>query len=365
MKILLSGTRAPVTRDLVRAFAACSHEVHGADSLATASTARELNSFTRLAPPAQNFAGFARDAQALVARLKPDLIVPLCEDIFWWAKAAQGWPLFAPDLKSLMQLHSKFDFVVLADCLGLPVPETRRLGPADRATPGDWVYKPEFSRFGRRVVIRPQQAPPLAHDPKNPWLQQAWIAGEDVCFHAVAHGGRLGAFAAYRSSWRTKGGASYYFDPVETELSRALEAMAVRLAASLNLTAQLACDLRRDKDGRLWLIECNPRATSGLHLMAHDPAALSAAFTGGGDATLRSDGQAACVGPAMWFYGLRTNRLASWRMDIGRARDVFRGVAGAAVSDTLGFSVRAALAGQDLQDFLTADMACDRDLTCS
>ncbi|WP_031236570.1 ATP-grasp domain-containing protein [Asticcacaulis sp. AC460] len=365
MKILLTGTRAPVTRDLAAAFAARGHEVHGADSLAAASTTRTLNSFTLHAPPAQRFDAFARDAQALVDRLQPDLILPLCEDIFYWTKASQGWPLFAPDLKALIQLHSKFEFVVLADCLGLPVPQTRRLSPGEDAEPGDWVYKPEYSRFGRRLVIQPRQAQALARDPKNPWLRQAWIPGEDVCFHAIARDGALRAFAAYRSSWRTRGGASYYFDPLEPELAQRLEAMAARLAAALNLTGQFACDLRHDPDGRLWLIECNPRATSGLHLLAHDPGALSDAFTGGGDSILRSDGRATCIGPAMWLYGLRPGRYRPWRTDLRRARNVFAGVTCAAVLDTMGFSLRAALAGRNLQDFLTADMECNRDLTCT
>ncbi|WP_031235836.1 ATP-grasp domain-containing protein [Asticcacaulis sp. AC402] len=365
MKILLTGTRAPVTRDLASAFTACGHEVHGIDSLAAASTSRALASFTLCAAPARCFDAFARQAEAIVDQLKPDLIVPLCEDIFYWAKASHGWPLFAPGLKPLMRLHSKMAFIDQAQALGLSVPKTRRVKPDEGATPGDWVYKPEFSRFGTHTVIRPKRDQALAHDPANPWLQQAWIAGEDLSFHAIAKDGRVRAFAAYRSDWRTDGGASYYFDPVEGVLANKLETIATTLAGALNLTGQFACDLRRDGDGGLWLIECNPRATSGLHLLVHDPQALCAAFTGTGDGVVHSNGLAACIGAAMWFYGLGQGRLRQWQGDRARARDVLDGVAWTAALDTAGFMTRAALCGQSLQAFLTADFECNRDLTCT
>ena len=163
--------------------------------------------------------------------------------------------------------------------------------------------------------------------------------------------------------WRTTGGASYYFDPVEPELAIELERIATTLAQGV--TGQFACDLRRDPDGRLWLIECNPRATSGLHLLVHDPEALCAAFTGAGDGVLWTDGQAACIGPAMWFYGLHPARYRQWRSDRARARDGLDGVAWTAALDTARFMMRATLAGQGLQAFLTADFECNRDLTCT
>jgi len=153
MKVLLTGTRSPVTLDLVRAFTSCGHEVHAADSLRFDFGARGLSSFTLITAPNERFDRFAVDAQNLVNRLKPDLIVPLCEDIFHWVLVgeSQGWPLFAPPLERLMLLHSKYAFIELARTLGLNVPETSRFLADDGANPGGYIFKPEYSRFGAGI----------------------------------------------------------------------------------------------------------------------------------------------------------------------------------------------------------------------
>ncbi|MFT3996670.1 MAG: ATP-dependent carboxylate-amine ligase [Asticcacaulis sp.] len=370
MKLLLTGTRAPVTVDLTRAFAACGHTVYGMDSRRTPLTQSVLSGFSLCASPRQNSEAFARDAAQCVERLRPDLIIPLCEDIFYWAQIAEGrgWPLFAPDLKTLMRLHSKFTFAQMASELGLNVPPTRRLSPSDSIDrPQTSVFKPEFSRFGARLHIRPQRPPALLHDPLNPWLEQTWIDGEDICFHAIAREGRMQAFAAYRSGWRASGGASYYFEPLDATLTQALYDIAVRLSTHLKLTGQLACDLRRDPEGRLWLIECNPRATSGLHLLAYDQKGLCDAFLTSGQTCLFMSPQPCCIGPAMWLSGLpravSTGRLPYWRHDFKRARDVFAGQGVKAVTTGICLMAQAALNGQDLQSFLTADIECNRNLS--
>lgn len=367
MNILLTGTRSPVTRDLALAFAACGHQVHGIDSVDGSVARPVLDSFTRCAAPVQQFDRFAEDARTVVDRLKPDLIISLCEDIFYWRCASMpDWPLFTPDMGVLMQLHSKFAFIALAQSLGLPAPKTQRLdGPTER--PEACVFKPEFSRFGVSVRIKPSQAPQAAPT-ANPWLRQDWIDGEDLSAHAITRDGQLRAVAIYRSAWRAKGGASYHFDPVEPEIAPAVEAMMAALASALNLTGQFGCDLRRDRHGQLWLIECNPRATSGLHLLAHDPEGLSAAFTGSGAGVLRAR-TPACLGPAMWLYGLpqatATGRLDQWCHDFECSRNVLAGRGWAAATDAMAFTVRAVFQGRSLQAAMTADIACDRDLTCN
>lgn len=368
MKILLTGTRSPVTLDLVRAFTSCGHEVHGADSLRFEFSARALSSFTLIAAPNTHYDVFAADAQNLIDRLKPDLIVPLCEDVFHWTRlgSGQGWPLFAPPLERLMTLHSKYEFIELAKSLGLNVPETRRFLHHDDADPSRYVFKPEYSRFGEQALIRPNRAP-VSRTAENPWVRQAWVDGEDVSFHALSVNGTLTAFSAYRSRWRNRGGASYYFEPVDSVTAAHLHTIARQLVEGLGLHGQLGCDLRIDPNGDYWLIECNPRATSGLHLLSHDPQALSAAFLGAGS-VLQMSRQPACFGPAMCLFGLpvavSSGQLPAWSRDLKRARDVIEGQRFAVLSDGLRMFVRGLLRGQSLAAVLTADIECNRDLTC-
>ncbi|MEI9905480.1 MAG: hypothetical protein WDN06_17200 [Asticcacaulis sp.] len=115
------------------------------------------------------------------------------------------------------------------------------------------------------------------------------------------------------------------------------------------------------------MIECNPRATSGLHLLAGDPQALTAVFLHDDGEVLQASSQPACIGPAM-ISGLPKaivqGRLSEWQHDMRRARDVFAGMRWPALGGAISLMTRAALAGQNLQTFLTADMECNRDLTC-
>lgn len=356
-RILITGIRAPVALDLARVFRGQGHEVFGCDVFRTSLFGESLTYRSpRLDPD-----GFQADAARIVGQVGPDLIIPLCEEIYYWAQLRQ-YPLFAPDLDMLMRLHSKYEFAQFAAGLKLSVPLTER-------TP-DWapdsVLKPEFSRFGTRLRIRPTQGPKV-NDLMNPWIRQAYVAGEDLCFYAMARKGKLRAFSAYRSAWRTKGGASYYFEPIEPELADRMMAIAIKLGTALDLTGQIACDLRLDQAGKLWLLECNPRATSGLHLLVDDPAALVSAFLGGAGDLVTPGGQPACLGLAMMLYGwpgaLRKGRLDAWSQDMAVARNVLEGKTMAALADSLNFSLKATLRRQALVEFLTNDIECNGRLT--
>lgn len=355
-RILVTGTRTPVALDLARSLRAQGHVVFGCDVIRTALFGEGMT----YRSPRLDPAGFAADAARIVQMVKPDLIIPLCEEIYYWAHLRR-YPLFAPDIDTLMRLHSKYDFAQFAAGLGLHVPVTERTG----AWAPDRVFKPEFSRFGVRVLITPAQGPE-GDDPANPWLRQAYVDGEDLCFYAIARQGRLRAFGAYRSAWRTKGGASYYFDPVEGELSARMQVIAATLATALDLTGQIACDLRRDAAGALWLLECNPRATSGLHLLAHDPAGLARALLGEGG-LLTAGPQPVCLGLAMEVYGwpqaVRQGRVDVWKRDLRRARDVLAGRRLEAIADSVAFGLKAVVRGQGLAEYLTRDIACNGRLT--
>ena len=362
-RILITGGRAPIALDLARALSQAGHEVQVADVFRN----RMLARFPQhtYASPVHAPLAFAADVKRLNAQLVPDLIIPLCEEVFHLAQVAQqtSLPLYAPPLAMLMRLHSKLAFIAWVRELGLDAPATERLsGPVDKVTAGRSVIKPEFSRFGTRCLTKPSLQALKHKDLSNGWIRQNHIAGEDLCFYALAQKGRLAAFAAYRSDWRTKGGASYHFQPLAPALAERLRDIARHLIVAGELTGQIACDLRHDADDRLWLIECNPRGTSGLHLLTHDPQALARAFLSSDTDSLEGDAHPAGVGLAMMLYGapkaLRTGRWGEWRRDV-KVRDVLAGARLAALADSLSYTAAAALRGQDLAAFLTHDIECN------
>lgn len=221
----------------------------------------------------------------LITREGVGLILPTCEEIFHLARLAQQGalpsPLFAPPFALLREAHDKGAFIRRCAALGLAVPRSLVLtsrAELERLRPeaGDLVFKPVWSRFAAKVLLRPspQALDPIRPTPQAPWLAQAYLPGEEISLWAMAHHGRLRGLAAYRARARAGQGAAIACEPA---VSADITDFARRFIEGTGWHGQISFDLRRDAEGRLLPIECNPRATSGLHFF-RDPKAFAAAF---------------------------------------------------------------------------------------
>ncbi len=373
-RVLITGARSVAALDIARSLRAAGYEPHLADCSPAwlARMSRTAGPVLRHASPVAQPAGFARDIRDLIARLDPVRIIPTCEEVFHLAALAEadGFSdrLFAPPPDRLATLHAKDRFAALCRNLALPVPNTTAV--ADRAAlaafsddAADHVFKPVWSRFGARTLIAP--TPPelaaVAPSPDAPWVVQRRIVGEEVSFYAVCHGGRVAAFCAYGSDWRLPGGASYVFQPLPEDQTARLRPLADALAAFAG-TGQIACDAVIDADGQPWLIECNPRATSGVHLFGRS-AAFGRALMGRGEAEPAAGTRHLTT--ALWLHGLptalRDGRLADWRMQRRQGADAVgapgdQGPVGGAVADAAAFGIRALRTGLPLTEAMTADI---------
>jgi hypothetical protein len=279
--VLITGARAPVAVDLARSFAAAGYQVHLADSV-TPWAARWSRAgrrrIHRLPPARWDFPAFAQRLHALVERLQPALVVPTCEEVFYVAEAAHRHGFadrtFAPPLPLLRRLHSKVEFPALARAAGVPAPDTHAVADRDAllslaASGGDWVLKPEFSRFGSFARVRPSARELAGLDlGGRVWALQRFVAGQEICLWSAVRDGRLLASAAYRPAWRWGQSASYAFERVDAP---AAVDVARRIAAHTGMTGHLSFDIILTPQGQAVPIECNPRAVSGLHLFDGGP----------------------------------------------------------------------------------------------
>lgn len=371
--VLITGARAPVALELARSFAAAGFPSHLADSVPSlmVSWSKTVTQVHRYASPRFARAAFRRDVAALVRRLDPVLIVPTCEEVFHLASAAPELGivdrLFAPDFATLCILHGKSSFSAACAAIGVDTPATRKLTGAELVADAarfarGLVFKPEFSRFATRALIRPsaQAAARLAPTPSEPWAEQDFVDGREVCFYAVSRGGMLTAFSVYEPTWRLDGGASYAFAPVAGEVAARLRAIAARLAADIVHQGQFSCDAIVDSDDRPWLIECNARATSGAHLFGPGPS-LAGAMLGEGEAT--PSARLRYLGPAMRLFGRAAARKSGrdWRGDMAAGEDVIGAIGDAwppfgALLDSARFQAAAALSGRSLAAQTTHDI---------
>lgn len=334
-RVLVFGARAPVALDLARAFRRAGVEVHLADSVTpwAALCSRPRFPVHELPPPRHSFAEFRRSLARLMDGLAIDLVVPTCEEVFWIAGAAarDGYAarVFAPPLEVLRRLHSKIDFVALAHTLGLPVPESWPLHGRDDVArlpvpSSDLVFKPEFSRFATRTLIRPDPArlAALAPTPTHRWTAQRFIAGQELCCWSAVRAGEVVALAAYRPRWRHGRAAAFGLEAIDAP---AVTEVVRRVARATGMTGHLSFDMIETADGTVVPIECNPRAVSGLHLFDADPA-IARAVLGEGPVASPPPGRLRHLAPALLMLGLpqalRHGRMGALLRDWRAGRDV-------------------------------------------
>ena len=289
-RILLTGARAPATLDLVRHFHRAGHEVYVADSihLPLARLSRFAKKTFVVTKPASNPAQFAEDLVAIVRQFKIDIVVPTCEEIFYVASRLELFPsstkIFSEPLSRLEVLHNKWKFVQELKSLGSKIlaPETHLANSFEDLTPwidrgiaDDWVFKPVYSRFAARTLIGPKiaEVAKLRPSPVDPWVIQRLINGKEFSTYSVAHNGKLRAHACYRSKYRAGLGSGIYFLPVD---HASILDFVRAFALHQKFTGQIGFDLIQTEGGQLYVLECNPRATSGLHIL--DGVPLAEAF---------------------------------------------------------------------------------------
>jgi predicted ATP-grasp superfamily ATP-dependent carboligase len=283
VNILISSSRAPVTLELIRAFGRAGHAVYAADTQpwTLGSHSRYLRRHIVTPSPRHDPHGFITALEDVIGAARIDWLIPTCEEVFWiarfHARLAEQTRVYTSPLEQLAELHHKYRFQQRAAALGLRTPETMLLRSACdlraalRRFPA-YLLRPVYSRFATRIVTncgpRADRLPLTACQPSpdQPWLAQEYIAGETVCTYSTLHRGRVTAHCAYATPYKVNHGSGVQFVTIDGAPTLAL---VQRLGAALGYTGQLALDLLQSADG-LYLLECNPRATSGVHLLSAD-----------------------------------------------------------------------------------------------
>ena len=89
-----------------------------------------------------------------------DCVIPVYEETFHHGlnHGSLDCDHFCSDIATLNRLHNKFDFIELANSLGIPTPETIRVesvAQIQEAIMPMHILKPVYSRFGEHVIMEP------------------------------------------------------------------------------------------------------------------------------------------------------------------------------------------------------------------
>jgi hypothetical protein len=341
--VLILGARSPAALELCRRFAAQGVTVFAADSLRfpLARWSNAVRSFLRLPSPRHDRDAFAAALSQSILDYKIDLVIPTCEEAFHLAAIKDRLPktarYFVDDIVTLDRLHNKSTIQeMLIDDGILRGPQTALLTgkaavrqiDAARKINGkradDLVYKRVYSRFSEGTYIRPDKRKLDAIVPTedDPFVVQEFITGTEICVFAAATFGTVGAITGYKSVYRAGLGAGIYFEPVHD--ADVIEGV-TEFIQHHRLHGQISFDIiRSHRDGRLYVIECNPRATSGIHLI-EDVADMAATFslTKFVGVTYQGVTRPKMVGLAIATYGIQNLKTAgSFISNVCRATDV-------------------------------------------
>lgn len=258
MNILLTGTRAPATLDLARRLWREGVRVIGADSMRypLGRFSEAFAAHYRVPSPRFQRRDYADALARIVEAEKIDLLWPTCEEIFHISalheEISSRVRLFCDPLAVLEPLHHKLKFARIA---GAHAPDSWL--PAD--APGDrkLIWKPCYSRFAVRTQVKPPSS-------SAGWMAQEFIGGKEFSSWAFCVEGEIRTATFYECPARAGRGAGCAFEPLWDEAAASFVA---ELARSLRFTGSLAFDFIRSPAGHFRVIECNPRLTSGIHVL--------------------------------------------------------------------------------------------------
>ncbi|MVP01155.1 ATP-grasp domain-containing protein [Paenibacillus lutrae] len=351
MRVLITGARSYTALDMARRLQLGGCSVYAADCVRypVSAGSRALTRCFYLSSPREDLQGFIRGLQAVIRRERIQLLLPSSEEILYLAPFLEELEadcrVFCAPFEQLKMLHNKWTFSQLTEECLIQTPETVLMRtPEDmaglRLPAGSYVFKPVYSRFASRTVIAPERFPAgVKPSEEDPWIAQKYVRGRELCSYHLAVDGVIAAQSCYEPVYRLGKASGYYFEPVQHPR---ISSFAAELVRKLNFTGHISFDFIEEESGHLFVLECNPRSTSGLHLVSRRDFVkpvlefgLARASIDGieplTDARLeeKTGGSATSAKPRMiayamlgnpFYHGLRG--VKRWLRDYGRAEDV-------------------------------------------
>lgn len=333
MRVLILGARAPACLEWARAFNEAGWTVSVGDSLGQPLSrfSRSAHNFVRLPEPRLDPAAWIDALARVIEVQRIDLLLPTCEEVFYlahgMARLASLCRVLTSDFALLHRLHHKGQFADMTQGWVLSAPETRLLTDQQALSAlsketAQWVFKPAYSRFASQTLIRPDAVRLNKVQPSidAPWVAQRFIQGREFCSFSVLIGGELRAHSCYQPRYRVGRGSGIYFEPVAPQpVRRFLE----QFGRESGYTGQVGFDFIEDQAGRFHVLECNPRATSGVHLFDNQRQALVSSVGEMSSSVLEPTPEPRMIALAMLLLAAPARAFSGtfWR-DYRAARDV-------------------------------------------
>ncbi len=244
------------------------------------SVSRSVSKNYQVAAPNTDIRAWERDILEIIDREQVTDLVPVSEEVCHVANLAPKLPAHVryvgPSTPWIAQWHDKLAFVSHAIDRGVTAPSVfTTADPEARALvrQTECVLKPRRGCSGTDISFLPpgSSLPP----PSNELLVQRKVEGAHLYTISWVEDGQVMATASYRGSTHS-GTVAVGFQSAPTPFS--VKQWIEQFVADTGTTGFLSFDFILDRGGIPWGIECNPRASSGIHFI--DEAWLGAAVMG-------------------------------------------------------------------------------------
>jgi predicted ATP-grasp superfamily ATP-dependent carboligase len=212
------------------------------------------------------------------------LIIPTTEDIFYISRLksnieALGCMLISDDFEKLKKLHSKKQIMEMSEGLWIEIPKTFEFftleelkNYIDSHRDFNYVVKPKYSRFANFISSNKITGSKSLDDIKidlsnNSYIFQEYISGKSACSYSLAKKWTLISHMNYECVLTYKGWSGTFLESFQNET---IENFVKVFCKKYKINWQIAFDYIISADGKVYLIECNPRPTSGIHLFKKD-----------------------------------------------------------------------------------------------
>jgi len=292
--IMVSGGKMTKALQLARSFHAAGHRVILIESRKYRFTghrfSRAVDRFYTVPKPQSP--GYADALLAIVRSENVDVYVPVCSPVASYFDALAK-PRLEPycevlhgDADMIAALDDKYEFSALAASLGLTVPDAHRICDPRQVEDFDFsAARPPYilksipydpvHRLDLTTLPRPSRAETAAFarskpiSAATPWIMQGLVRGREYCAHSTVRDGRVQVYCCCESS-------AFQVNYQMADKPE-IEAWVRGFVEPLKLTGQFSFDFIQAGDGRVYAIECNPRAHSAI-TMFHDHPGLARAY---------------------------------------------------------------------------------------
>jgi predicted ATP-grasp superfamily ATP-dependent carboligase len=275
--VLITLGRLPKALDLARGFKALGFRVIVAEPFRWHLTgvSNVISKRYTVTAPSINRQHYLQELTDIVIREGVELVVPVSEEImhvsFLREHLPEGVRLYAMPSNVLLRLHNKLSFIDVCRECGVSAPvsfDFDAAGAQRLAAEADYIVKPIFSCSGRGVLFKQRGEPLPTFSEHEPMIVQAWVKGDVLSTFSVAHEGCAITTVVYRGAVMS-GTVAVCFERVMASDPQhpAVIAWVNQFVQHARFSGFISFDLVIDAEGRAHGIECNPRATSGLHFV--------------------------------------------------------------------------------------------------